>query len=235
MKTSQITASVFVVCLLSFSFFAPGAFKAHAYEPLTAEIPVYCLSVAGAETQFYQIRIQPEHDEMPVPAADTLTVAENGSDSFEIQITEPGIYRYQIFESAGSDHDIRYDDRIYEVSVFAENGEADTLVCAVIANLAGSAEKAEQIRFQNITDEPPVTEATTTASASQTTVTITGTSAPETTVTQQTSPFTGFVHSIWTGDRFPVRPLFVTVFAAMAAALSAFLFRRKSRGKEGEP
>ena len=234
MKASQITASVFVECLLSLSFFAPEAIKAQAYAPLKAEIPVFCQEVTASETQIYQIAINPEDEETPAPVSDTLAVTENSTGKFEIEITEPGTYRYQISETAGSDSEIRYDDRVYEVTVFVENGAEDSLVCAVIANTAGKAEKAEQISFQNTAEEVPGSVATTTVTTETTTTVIEPvTTAAVTTVTQPAGPIASIINSLKTGDNFPVLTLFLGIGAAMTAVLSAFLFRRKKRGKEG--
>ena len=238
MKASQITASVFVECLLSLYFFAQGAFMARAYAPLKAEIPVLCQDVTARETQIYQIEINPENELMPAPVSGSIAVAENSTGKFEIEITEPGTYRYLISENAGSDTDIRYDDSVYEVTVFVENGAGDSLVCAVIANTLGRAEKAEQISFQNLAEEIPgsVTTATSTTAAvsTETTTTVTEpvTTAAVTTATQPAGPITSIINSLRTGDRFPAGALCAGL-AALTVLLSAFLFRRKKTEKEG--
>ena len=232
MKTIQIAASVLVEGLLSSSLFASGSFRAQAYAPLKAEIPVFCHAVADPETQIYQISILPENDQIPAPDSDTLSVAENSTGIYEIEITEPGTYRYQISETAGSDPDILYDERIYDVTVFVENGAEDQLVCAVTANAAGRAEKTEQISFLNIAAEVP---AETTEATSQSTTATTEPPATVTTtaVTQPGGPIVSIINSIKTGDSFPVRLLCLGICAALTASLSAFLFRRRNSEKEG--
>ena len=232
MKTSQITASVFVECLLSFSIFAPHTFCAEAYAPLKAEIPVFCHTVTGSETQIYRITIHPENEQTPAPDSGTLSVTENNTGTFEIEITEPGTYRYQVSECAGTDSDISYDERVYDVTVFVENGTEDQLVCAVTANAAGREEKAERIFFQNIAAEVPA-EITETTAQSTTVTTGAVTTSATTAVTQHTGPFGSVINSLKTGDSFPVRALFLGICAAMTAALSAFLFRRRNTEKEG--
>ncbi len=233
MKASQITASVFVKCLLSLSLFAPGTLRALAYQPLKAEIPVFCREVTGTDIQNYQITVKPETEQTPAPVSGTLTVSENSSGKFEIEITEPGTYRYTISETAGGDSGITYDDSVYEVTLFVENGEADTLVCAVTANLAGKAEKADLISFCNIGEELPVTVTTTeTATTESTTEPVTAFAAT-TAGTLSPNPAANIIQNIKTGDSFPVRTLCLGIFAAMTAALSAVLFRRKNTEKEG--
>lgn len=230
MKTSQITASVFVECLLSLSFFAPGVLSAQAYTPLKAEIPVFCQEVADPEVQVYQITIRPENEMTPVPDSGTLEVAENSTGRFEIEITEPGTYRYQIAETAGSVSGVQYDERVYEVTVFVENGPEDTLVCAVTAGIAGSDEKAGQILFQNIAEavtEPAETTETVTETVTVTTETVT--TAVTSTVTQPANQIVSIINSIKTGDSFPVYALCLGI----CAVLTAFLFRRRHAGKEG--
>ncbi|MBQ5334704.1 MAG: LPXTG cell wall anchor domain-containing protein [Oscillospiraceae bacterium] len=239
MKASQITASVFVVCLLSFSLFAEGTLTAEAYAPLKAEIPVFCQAVPGADTQIYQIAITPDAS-APVPASGSISVTENSGGVFEIGITEPGTYRYQISETAGSDDSITYDGRVYEVTVFVENGAADTLVYAVTANEAGDAEKADQIRFENaaeaetasVTETETTTETTATTDTTETTET-TETTAVTTTAEEHTNPIISIINHITTGDDFPVIALLLGLTASLGAAAAAFLFRRKTREKEG--
>ena len=232
MKASQITASVFVECLLSFSLFAPGAFRAEAYEPLKAEIPVFCHAVDDPETNIYQITILPENEQTPAPVSDTLSVTENSGGKFEIAITEPGTYRYQVSETPGSDSGITYDERVYEVTVFVENGAENQLVCAVTANTAGNSEKAGQILFQNIAAEVTLeTKEATTAGTTITTEPVT--TVATTTVAQHTGPIVSIINSIKTGDSFPVCALCLGMLAALTAALSAFLFRRRTTDEEG--
>ena len=121
------------------------------------------------------------------------------------------------------------------MTVFVENGEEDTLVCAVTANTAGMEEKAGQILFQNIAEavtEPTETTAETTETVTVTTETVT--TAVTTTLPPSTNPIVSIINSIKTGDSFPVQTLCLGICAALTAALTAFLFRRGHAGKEGE-
>ena len=233
MKASQITASVFVVCPLFLSFFAHGAMKAEAYTPLKAEIPVFCQEVADSDLQIYQITILPENEQTPAPASRTLEISENSTGTFEIEITEPGTYRYQISENTGSDSAVTYDERVYEVTVFAENSVSDTLVCAVIANLAGSTEKAEQILFENFAEAVPGSVSTAETTTGTTVTTEPVTTPLTTTEAPPDNPVVSIIHSLKTGDSFPVRALWLGIGAALTAALSAFLFRRRTTDEEG--
>ena len=147
------------VCLLSLFVLLSGTQTAFAYEAIKVDIPVDCLEVYGNNTHTYELKIESENESSPVPVSDILTIAEGSTGTFEIYLTEPGTYRYSIYEAAGSDTNIQYDSSRYNIVVYAENNEDNELCCSIIAFQAGAGSKAESVAFQDIVLSDTVTTA----------------------------------------------------------------------------
>ena len=147
MKKRRMTAAV---CLLSLLYALSGGTGASAYDTVKAVIPVNCQDVSAADSHVYEICIESENNLAPVPVSDTLKIEENGTGYFELNITEPGTFVYQIYEVAGSDSNVRYDSMIYEVTLFVENTTDDALAYAIYAKEAGKDSKAEKLQFHNV-------------------------------------------------------------------------------------
>lgn len=135
------------IALLLAAFSAPVV--TDAYQTVQARIPINCLKVRGEGTHVYKIRIETDNNYAPVPASDLIEISEEGEGYFEIEITEPGTFRYRIFEEKGEDPDIEYDSNIYILTVFVENSGDDELIYSVSAAIDGKAGKTERIQFHN--------------------------------------------------------------------------------------
>ena len=241
MKISRKIASAVSACVLSVSFFCNGAVQADAYTTIGTEIPVTCFAVTDNSSHIYQVKIESENDISPAPSTDVLQIRENGMGYFEINIDEPGTFCYRIYEEAGSDPNIKYDDNIYIVSVFVENGKDDVLVYSVTASIVGKDTKPETIAFENLvlsetdivtTTAPP----STTAPPETTTVTTTLTTTAVTTSTSVHTDnlVTRFIDSVLTWDSFPAHVVRVVMGTAAITAVLAFLLRKKSGEEEDE-
>lgn len=124
-----------ILCILSFYFFSFLDIKVVAYETIEAIIPVSCLEILDGETHIYEIVIETENDISPQPKSNTLTIMDNGTGEFTIEITEPGTYVYKIYEKSGVNTNIIYDDTVYYVTVFVTNTEEDNLnICRFSKN-----------------------------------------------------------------------------------------------------
>lgn len=243
MKAVRRFAAVMAVYMVSVLFCVFGTAAAHAYDTVCARIPVNCCEFAEAADHEYIIKIEAETQEAPVPEKDVLEIAEDGTGFFDISITEPGTFRYNVFEIAGADKSIRYDDTNYTVTVFVEHEDEGGLVYSVIAN--GSDEsKSGSIEFKNLSvdekgvnDDMPdsVTTSAATAIVSTSSATVTA-SAAVTTSTDKSSgkgAITRIVDSVLTGDSFRLYTVVTVMIIAFAAATYTFLFRRKdSEGEE---
>jgi len=223
MKLKKILIPAFV-CLLSLLVLLSGTQTAFAYETIKVDSPVECLEVYGNNTHTYELKIESENESSPVPVSDILTIAEDSTGNFEIYLTEPGTYRYSIYEAAGSDTNIQYDSSRYNIAVYAENNEDNELCCSIIAFQAGADSKADSVAFQDIALSDKETTATATA---MTTLTYT---TPAATVTASVTTMehkTDIINSILTGDRFPAHAIRLVMLLAAMTAIFAFLFKQK--------
>lgn len=103
----------------------------------------------------------------------------------EMSYTEPGDYKYQVYQSKGTNKDMVYDDSVYEVTVRVVNTETGGLAAEIWAVKNESEQKVDEIKFVNYYNE--TTQATTESKPNtthHTTNTITkssiGTSSPKT-------------------------------------------------------
>ena len=212
-----------MVCLLSLFAFLPGTQSVFAYETIRVSIPVDCLEVYGNNKHTYNLKIESENESFPTPVSDILTIAEDGSGAFEIELTEPGTYYYSIYEVAGNDANIQYDSSRYNITVFTENNEDGGLHCTITACRAGADSKAESISFQDIvlSETETTTAATETTTAAHTTV-VTEVTTAETTMEHKTD----IISSILTGDSFPAHAIRLVMLISAMTAIFAFLFKR---------
>lgn len=67
----------------------------------------------------------------------------------EITYTEPGDYRYKVYEQKGNNKDIIYDDSVYEVTVRVINAQDGGLIAEIWAVKDESEQKVDEIRFIN--------------------------------------------------------------------------------------
>ncbi len=211
------------VCLLSLFVLLSGTQTAFAYETVRVVIPVDCLEVYGNNTHTYELKIESENESSPMPVSDILTIAEDSTGTFEIYLTEPGTYRYSIYEAAGSDTNIQYDSSRYNIEVYSENNEDNELCCSVIAFQAGAGSKAESVAFQDIV----LSDTVTTAAAASTTLTYTTAVTKVTTAVTTKEHKTDIMNSILTGDRFPAHAIRLVMLLAAMTAIFAFLFKQK--------
>ncbi len=212
-----------LVCLLSLFVLFSGTQKAFAYEAIRVTIPVNCFSVYGNSTHTYELKVESENESAPKPVDDILTVTEDSTGAFEIDLTEPGTYHYSIYEIPGSDSNIQYDSSSYDIVVFAENSEDGGLRYAVTAYKAEADSKAEAIAFQDLAfSETETTAASTTTAAILTTTAVT----TATTAAATTTKNTDIVYNILTGDSFPAHAIRLVMLISAMTAIFAFLFKR---------
>ena len=222
-----------VVCLLSLFVLFSGAYTAFAYDAITVNIPVNCIEVYGNNTHTYEVKIEPENEDTPAPVSDVLTISEDGSGSFEINLTEPGTSHYNVYEIAGSDANIQYDSSSYEIVLYAENTEDDGLRYAITAYMKGTDSKSEQISFQdNVLYEKRTFSSETTTTVSETTTTAAEVTTSVTTK-EQTTEFK-IMNSILTGDTFPAHAIRLVMLVSALTAIFAFLFKRNHEEEEDE-
>lgn len=224
----QYFCAVFL-CTLSFSAIQRGSLRAAAYQPLTAEIPVHCTEAEPLTDHIYEIHIEPDSAGMPEPEQPVLQIEAGAQAAFTIALTEPGTYQYRVFEMPGSEPDVTYDSTVYLVTLFAENGDDDTLRFAVSA-VTESGKKPEELRFSDEAERVTTTTEAVTTSTQTETVTTQSTkpvTEPETTAQPPaTTKRTGI--GVFTGDNMPVKLLFSLLCgAALTAGIAHSVRRRK--------
>lgn len=258
MQQMRRMLSVTVISLLSVFFFSESM-TAKAERLIYAEIPVSCFDISDSsahvdDSHIYELKIEPETQDSPVPDADTLLIAEQETACFEIPVTEAGTFRYKIYEIEGTEPDIKYDDTVYHITLFVENGSDDTVLYAVSVVAGNKDKKISQINFQddllfdnyNQSSDIPVTvpetvmttttsspalspdyEKMTTSSVQTVTETTSNTVVIRTQSESVPTPkrVTELISSVLTGDSFPVYAVGIVVIASLLTAIFTFLFK----------
>lgn len=249
-KASGYIISTAAAVILSLFLMLTYPREVRAYSETRAEIQVYCLPCTADGSQDYIISLTAADGISPAPVKGEIRTGEDSMAEFGIMLDEPGTYRYRLSQLPGDSPDMVYDSTVYDITVFAEEGEDGSIVYAVTASEAGSSGKSYRIEFHNEytgstelpadtstapATEPPVTTTVTaavaaeektdspqTTAASETSTAAVTTAAVLTTVQQVT---TSAVDSAKTGDGFsPVR-----MAAFMAASAAAAMLLRKRR------
>lgn len=136
------------LCSFVNGFSAKAAFQ---YKPVKAYISFDCKKTDGMEDTTYQISIKSETESSPIPEKDTLTVNSSGKGKFVINISEPGNYKYLLYQIKGSDEKIKYDETKYDVHVNVLSSENGELTYSVFVTFADTDDKPESVEFQNVT------------------------------------------------------------------------------------
>ena len=100
----------------------------------------------------------------PSPDSIVKTISDAGEGTFVIGIDEPGTYQYKVYEKAGTNSKIIYDDTAYTVTLFVTSDTNGELSCQIVLSKGGLA-KPTEIAFANkaekidkpITPTKPVT------------------------------------------------------------------------------
>lgn len=147
---------LFLVCFLYAFFGLSLSSQAKGiYDPVTVQIPVYCDKVNGEPKATYEIHLEKINDKDPDPTADIITVDAAKVGYYELTVTEPETFTYRVYQQKGSAGSIKYDDKVYEVSVCVVNDSNNELNVTVSVTLAGSATKPDHIGFTNIKKSTP--------------------------------------------------------------------------------
>ena len=147
-----MTAAVSLCAVLLFFGFRTNAEFRHV--EIKAEVPFSCENVDDSAND-YEIVIERLDDVSPMPEK-VVTKIGYGNGSFEIGIDEPGTYQYKVYENAGDNSRIIYDDTTYTVTLFVTSDDDGNLDYEVILSKGGIVKPAE-ISFINKAARAPVT------------------------------------------------------------------------------
>ena len=121
--------------LLSFSVSAK-----EVYTPIQAQIPVYCDEISGEETATYTIKMENPDSRAPKPDKDSITVKGAETAFFVLNVTEPGTFVYKVYQGKGSDKNIKYDEKVYDVYLCVLNDDNNNLIYTISVTLSGTSE-----------------------------------------------------------------------------------------------
>ncbi|MBR2549581.1 MAG: LPXTG cell wall anchor domain-containing protein [Clostridiales bacterium] len=143
-------AAALCTVLLFFGFRVNAEFR-HA--EIQAVVPFTCENVNYTANE-YEIVIEKLDEASPLPDVVTKKISA-GDDSFTIGIDEPGTYQYKVYENAGTDSKITYDDTTYIVTLFVTSDDAGKLDYKVILSKGGMV-KPSEITFVNKVVRVPI-------------------------------------------------------------------------------
>ena len=104
----------------------------NSYKPVDAYVPFSSEKADVENGGTYEFVIEPLDENSPKPMQDVIRLDGSGSANFGIRIDEPGTYEYNVYEKAGNNSDIVYDDTVYLVTLFVTNGENGELDYQII-------------------------------------------------------------------------------------------------------
>ena len=156
-----ITAVSLCAVLLFFGLPVKAEFT---YNRIEARVPFTCAGIDSAIENEYEIVIEKLDEASPSPDSIVKTISDAGEGTFVIGIDEPGTYQYKVYEKAGTNSKIIYDDTAYTVTLFVTSDTNGELSCQIVLSKGGLA-KPTEIAFANkaekidkpITPTKPVT------------------------------------------------------------------------------
>lgn len=146
MNKKLYTGFILVVALL---FCMPLGIHAEGkYKTITASVPVSFIAPDRGDNAC--ITYMETVNNSPEPVVNPVGFIGSGSDEFNINIGEPGTYRYTVYQKSGTDSNVIYDDTVYSVIVYVTADTGDTLKYAVTATASNTGKKPDSIDFQNV-------------------------------------------------------------------------------------
>ena len=148
-KTLTVMMTVSVVLAFCFS----TSMAAFDYTPLEVPVPVSCNVTGHPDEEVYEIVIEKLDKDAPSAKQELVTIKDSGSATFTVVVNEPGTYRYKVYEKAGSDSNINYDDSVYQVTVFVtDDGNGKLQYQIILSN--DDAVKPTAVNFVNSAKKP---------------------------------------------------------------------------------
>ena len=143
-------AAALCAVLLFFGFRVDAGFR---HQEIQAVVPFTCEKVESAANE-YEIVIEKLDEACPSPDVVTKKI-KAGDGTFTIGIDEPGTYQYKIYENAGTDSKITYDDTTYTVTLFVTSDDDGHLDYQVVLSKGGLVKPAS-VSFVNKAVRMPI-------------------------------------------------------------------------------
>lgn len=155
-KWIRESMAVLLAVVLLFSLRMTEVYAAENKQECTISIPVSVELKGNTEIQNpvkFEIGLESLDESIPAEAM-FCSVTRNGpgieKGRFDkISYTEPGDYKYKVYQLKGSHKDIVYDEPVYEVTVRVVREETGELMAEVWAVKNQSEQKVDEIRFVN--------------------------------------------------------------------------------------
>lgn len=132
-------------------FIAVMPIQAFAMEDLTVEIPFKVENTPGTV-------VMEALDGAPSPAVAEFQNVTEGV--FALSVASPGDYNYRIYQIAGDESDVTYDDTVYNVTVSVFVNDSGELYAVVTFCIDGDSHKPDEVKFTNTLSEPEPTPST---------------------------------------------------------------------------
>lgn len=150
MKLKKLMAAALTLGLLCLTFI-PASMAAEGDYAVTARIPV-SVAATGAvpeKAETYAVALTAADKTAPMPEKTTLSVTDTDDAAFSIAYTEPGVYRYEVTQTAGADTTAAYDETVYAVTVTVFNNDKGGLSAEVAIRKSGEEAKQDAAAFTN--------------------------------------------------------------------------------------
>ncbi|MDO4490899.1 MAG: FctA domain-containing protein [Lachnospiraceae bacterium] len=128
--------------------------SAEAAVPVSVRIPVTCSGGKDEENCVIVMEMETEEQQTVDQLQIRLKPGEEGA--FSIHYVVPDTYHYRIRQEAGSDRDVIYDSRVYEVEVFVTEDDKGQLHGETVVSKMGTREKSAAVHFENSVKSTPV-------------------------------------------------------------------------------
>lgn len=247
-KLSAVGVSFIVLLFCALNTLKISAIE---YKTLSIQIPIECLHVEKMSQHDYIIKIESLMEFQPQPKEDILTINDNGTGEFEIDIYNPGSFYYKIYELEGDNSNIVYDNRVYEIEVYVENLDERDLTYALTINELSNGHKPDKVEFLNtiLGETDPVSTTTTittddysvdTQTTAVTTVTdsymtngnVTTTTTVTTETTTETTNIIDKTISVLTGDKFNLVAFVTLLLLTAGLSVIMLVIGKKDNDKE---
>ena len=146
-KTKRITLTALLIMLMSMTVCASFVFADDQSPSIDLKAAVKIEGPAPSPAEEYILKLQSE--EMTEPEIITVT-GENTGVFQTMEYNKVGVYKYSVWQEAGSNKDCKYDSSVYDVTVYvtnSESGEGLDISAAVYRN--GEDDKVPEIIFTN--------------------------------------------------------------------------------------
>ena len=128
-----------------------GIYADAYYNTSTVEIPVECTVMKYFKDYEYQIAIEPQNENSPLPEESVITVPNGTMGFFRININEPDTFTYKIYEEIPEEKNknINYDRRVYTLTVFVTDKGNRELLYSFSADRDDENAKTAKISFRD--------------------------------------------------------------------------------------